>query len=109
MAKKQTSFERVMAVVTAKYRDQHGTDIGVVTWLAKGIGIQKQALTNFKNRGRFADGYLAKISKFTGIPVPALQGDVTDEVVDLSRKWRLSVREAEVALIRVGLDHLRSK
>lgn len=98
-----------MAVVTARYREDHGTEVGVVTWLAKGIGIQKQALTNFKNRGRFADGYLAKISKFTGISVPELQGDVTDEVCELSRKWRLSVRDAEIALIRVGLDHLRSK
>ncbi len=106
MAKKQTSFERVMAAVTAKYRAERGTDVGVLAWLAKGLGGPRQAMTNFKNRGRFPDGYLAKISKFTGIPVPTLQGDPTDEIVALSRKWRLSVRETEIALIRVGLDHI---
>jgi len=105
MAKKQTNFERVMAAVAAKYREERGTEVGVMTWLATGIGVQKQAMTNFKNRGRFPDGYLAKISKFTKIPVPELQGDPTDEIVDLSRRWRMSVRDTEIALIRVGLDH----
>jgi hypothetical protein len=109
MARKQTSFERVMAAVAAKYRAERGTDLGVSTWLAKGIGAQRQAMTNFKNRGRFPDGYLAKISKFTGIPVPTLQGDPTDEVVELSRKWRISVRDTEIALIRIGLDHANRK
>lgn len=109
MARKQTSFERVMVAVTAAYQEKRGTDVGVLTWLAKGIGAHKQAITAFRKRGRFADGYLAKISKFTGIPVPVLQGDPTGEVVELSRRWRLSVRDTEVALIRIGLDHAHRK
>lgn len=98
-----------MEAVSTRYREEHGTDVGVQTWLAHGLGITKQALTRFRSGGRFPDGYLAKISKFTGIPVPTLQGDPTAEVVELSRKWRLSVRDTETALIRVGLDHLNRK
>ncbi len=109
MAKKQTSFGRVMSAVVANYADIHGTSVGCGVWLAGGLKVTKQALTRFRKQGRFPDGYLAKISKFTGIAVPLLQGDPTAEVVDLSRKWRLSVRETEVALIRVGLDHLQRK
>lgn len=109
MAKKQTSFERIMAAVVAKYRQDNGTDVGALTWLAGGLGIKKQALTTFKKHGRFPAGYLAKISKFTGIPVADLQGDIAAEVVDLSRKWRMSVRDTEIALIRAGLDTFNRK
>ncbi len=98
-----------MGAVIARYEVEHGTAVGSGVWLAGGLNVTKQALTRFRNQGRFPDGYLAKISKFTGIPVPTLQGDPTAEVVELSRKWRLSVRETEVALIRVGLDHINRK
>jgi hypothetical protein len=109
MAKKQTSFERVIYAVVAKFEAEHGTVNGAMTWLANGVGVSKQAINQAKTKGRFPDGYLAKISKFTGIPVPTLQGDPTDEVVELSRRWRISVRDTEVALIRIGLDHANRK
>lgn len=109
MSKKQTSFDRVMAAVSEQYRAKHGTVIGVKTWLAGRLGVSKQNLNQFENRGRFPDGYMAKISKITGIPVPAMLGDFTDDVIVLSRKWRVSVREAELALIRIGLDNLDRK
>lgn len=109
MVKKQTSFERVMAAVSEQYRAEHGTVIGVKTWLAGKLGVSKQNLDQFGKRGRFPDGYLAKISKLTGISVAEMLGDVTDDVVGLSRKWRVSVRDAELVLIRIGLDHADKK
>lgn len=105
MKAKQSSFDRVMAVVAGQFQKKHGTVIGVKTWLAGRLGVSKQNLAQFERRGRFPDGYMAKISKLTGIPVRAMLGDFTDDVIDLSRKWRVSVRDAELTLISIGLDH----
>lgn len=109
MVKKLTSFDRVMAAVSEQYVAKRGTVTGVKTWLAGRLGVSKQNLHQFEKRGRFPDGYMAKISKITGIPVPAMLGDFTGDVIVLSRKWRVSVREAELTLIRIGLDHVSYK
>lgn len=109
MSKKQTSFDRIMAVVAAKYQETHRTEKGAKVWLAAGLGITKQGLNRCQQLGRFPDGYVHKISQFTGIPVQQLQGDLTDSIAELSRKWRLSIRETEVELMCIGMDHLNRK
>jgi hypothetical protein len=109
MVKKPTSFEMVMAAVLPKYREKTGHDDGVQTWLAGGLGITKQAMTGFKDRGRFPTKYLREISKFTGVPMTQMQPILTEEVLDLSRKMRLSVRDTELQLICIGLDNINRK
>lgn len=104
--KKPTSFEAIMALVILKYREKTGKDDGVLTWLADGLGVTKQAMTGFKDRGRFPTKYFRKISEFTGIPVLDLQPVLTEEVMEVARSMRWSVRDAELHLICIGLDNL---
>lgn len=109
MVKKPTSFETVMALVVPKYRERTGRDDGGQIWLAKGLGVTKQAMTGFKARGRFPTKYLREISKFAGIPMSEMEPILTEEVLDVSRKQRCSVREAELGLICIGLDNINRK
>jgi hypothetical protein len=98
-----------MALVEPKFRAATGRQIGAMTWLAEGIGVQKQALANCKVRGRMPTKYLRKISAFTGIPMAEFQPILTEEVLAASREMRLSVKETESALICIGLDNLNMR
>lgn len=95
-----------MSAVEEKYFAEHGTVTGAKSWLAEGLGTTRQNLDRIRKTGRFPAGYLEKIAQFTGLRVPQLLGDPADFVADLSRKWRVSIREAELILIWIALDHL---
>lgn len=109
MKAKPSSFDRVMAIVTPHYQRKMGRETGVMTWLAAGIGMPKQGVTNCKARGRFPTKTIKEISKFTKIPMSEFQPVMTDEVLELSRKMRLSVRDTELMLICVGLDNVNRR
>jgi len=98
-----------MALVVPRHKAITGQSDGVQTWLAEGLGITKQALTGFKDRGRFPTKYLRKISEFAGVPMSAMQPILTEEVLSVSRKWRMSVRDTELGLICIGLDNLNRR
>lgn len=106
--RKPTSFEMVMALVTPKYKAVTGKDDGMLTWLADGLGVTKQAMTGFKDRGRFPTKYFRKISEFTGVLVAEMNPVLIEEVMEVSRTIRCSVRDAELHLICVGLDNLNA-
>lgn len=109
MAKKQSSFEMVMALVLPRYRELSGHNEGVMTWLAGGLRVTKQAMTGFRNRGRFPSKYLLEISALADIPMAELQPILDAEIAQASRQWRTSLRETELRLICIGLDNLNRK
>ncbi len=109
MTEKTTSFDKVMTIVATYYARLNGDDVGMLTWLAGGIGITRQAVNGFKERGRFPTKYLMEISKFTGIPMGRFDTILAEEVLALSRKWRMSIRDTEEALIHIGLDNTNRK
>lgn len=102
MPPKTTSFDRVIGIVLPRM----GWNL---TRLAAELGITKQALTNFRNRGRFPTSYLSEISRLTKIPIAEFQPIISDEIADLSRKWRLSIADTETRLICLGIDNANRK
>ncbi len=108
MEKSQNGYDRAIEKVLKKYQAKYATERGAMSWLAKELGISKQAVNQAGNRGVVPPEWLEKMSEITGVSVPELlDSDVIAEVNDLSRKWRSTVHETEVALIRIGLDRLK--
>lgn len=106
MAKKENAFERVMRLVEAYHRQQFQRSNGAKTWIAAELGVTKQALVTFQKQGRFPKGYIHRIAALLGTNVEVLMGDFSGDVEALAKKWKLSYRDAELILIRAGLDVL---
>lgn len=100
MPQKETSFDRVIAIV----RDRSGLSQNA---LAGKLGVTKQTLTGFKSRGRFPTKTIRKISNVTKIPIAEFQPIITDEINELSRKLRLSIADTQTLLICIGLDNFK--
>jgi hypothetical protein len=95
-----------MRLVEAYHKKRYGLPRGAKTWIANELGVSKQAITEFRNQGRFPNGYLPRIAQITGIDVEWLMGDSRGEVAAFAKRWNMSIRDAELVLIRAGLDNL---
>ena len=103
MEKNSTEYDRVIAAV----QEITGKEWGAASWLAEQIGETRQAVDHYRRRGYFPLKHVNKIADITEIGRDMMLAGIEPEIVRLSRKWRVSVREAELRIMRVGLAHLK--
>ena len=103
MVKNLTGYDRVIAAV----QRITGKRWGAASWLAEQLGESRQVIDTYRKRGFFPLRHVDRIAELTQLAEFEIQPDPGPDILKLSKKWHVSIREAEIRVMRIGLAHLK--
>lgn len=72
----QLAYDRVIAHVRAKYREDTGSEYGSMVWLAGQLGISRQVLELWGKRDGIPAEYVKPIAQITGLKKKDIRPDM---------------------------------
>jgi Putative antitoxin of bacterial toxin-antitoxin system, YdaS/YdaT len=94
------------AAIEAAHKRLAGTAFGAYSWIARELGVSRETVRQWVDRGSVPEAYIPAVQKLTGMGADTMQQDITERVDALSRKLKKSPRDTEIHLMRIGLAHL---